>query len=243
MSITLDDRRYRLEVTERGWWASVLVKPLPSKDTTGLVGFQEGLRERIEGAIEREATLQGRTPDGVGGALEHVVARRFSRQWALAIGLAVLMSLLLAAIPILLWTAVAGWRTASLMDLLRPLVITLTLILFSPLIVWILRIAVIDLLEERVELESDRVRVMRGRAILKRIAFDETVKVEAMPEGGNEEGKVVGYTFSKGWTTVSISSEYGYLQEDVERMWSVVEAAAWRHRMMLGDNIRRLLKE
>lgn len=243
MSIALGDRRYRLEVTERGRWATVVVRSLPPVNATGLAGFQEGLRERIEEAIERDATPSGRAPDGEGDASGPIVGRRFSRQWALAIGLAVLMALLMAAIPLLLWTMASSWRTATFIELARPAFFVAILTLASPLILWILRIAVIDLLEERVELEGHRVRAMRGGMVLKRIAFDERVTVEAMREKGDEEGKVVGYTFSKGWITLTLSSEYGYLQEDIERMWPVVEAAVWRHRMRLKDNTKGLFKD
>jgi hypothetical protein len=241
MSIVLEGKRFGLEIMEKGNWASVLVRPLPPKDIMGLVGFQDTLKEHLEGAIEQETRLKGLGREKVKDGLP-IVARRTSRQWALDIGLAVLFSLLLAAIPLLIWHIVTEWPFAITMDRLLPILIASMLTLASPFLVWVVRICVIDMLEDRVELASDHVRVMRGRLVLKRIAFGENVEVDAQLSGGREDGTLVGYKILKGWTNVSFSSEYGYYQEDVERMWPVLESSVWNHHMEMGKNMRKLVR-
>ena len=103
--------------------------------------------------------------------------------------------------------------------------------LFTPLLVvgiLGLKIGIAEVWRTRVVLDVDRVRAMRHERVLGEIVFDERTKIEVTPRGK--------YSFEHRFFHLSFDGG--------EEALPVLEAAAWKHRIVLKDNIaNRLISE
>lgn len=118
-----------------------------------------------------------------------------------------------------------------------PLIMTILLLVTSPIMVRAFRDSYNDLLEEAVILEVDGLRTMKGERVLMELPFDEGTSVEVFFQGDRRTADHVRtYRFlRRRWEGTSIS-DLDYSLKDLARMWPVVRAAVRKHGMRtVGD--------
>jgi len=105
---------------------------------------------------------------------------------------------------------------------------------FSVLEAWLARNANQDRTGDRFRVDADGASLLRGDRVLRTIPFDgETglhVNVSLDRDGGLEG---VMYSIERGWRTFLLGSG-AIAAGDLEHMWPVLRAAAWKHRVAVG---------
>ena len=97
---------------------------------------------------------------------------------------------------------------------------------------------------DRVTLDVDRARLMRGERVLQEIDFARGPSVEVVYKRIKRKGSdpdVEQVVFSHGLKGVVI--EDGLTEELLARMLPMIGAASRKHPLRLGDNIRKLMEE
>ena len=171
-----------------------------------------GKRVRLEGPLpERLVEVKGPVVSEGRGSLGELVLSL------------VLLGFVVYSVPyevrVILEEEAGGWDL-TLSILMLGL---MSLLLFASIL--LLKTGVAKAWRTRVVLDVDGVRAMREDRVLEEIAFDGRTKVEVL--------RVSNFTFERRFRSVSFDAG--------EEAWPVVEAAAWKHRMMLKENIAKEL--
>jgi hypothetical protein len=96
----------------------------------------------------------------------------------------------------------------------------------------------------RIHIDIDRARLMRGERVLTEIDFSTNPRVEASYKRLKRIGsdpEVQALCFSSGLNSVCVEDGSGLTQELLVEMLPLLKAASRKHSMRLGDNITELL--
>ena len=170
--------------------------------------------------------------------LDPVLTTRTVRPWGQLIAWTMLLIIVMIGLIFNTWMMRRMWPPENHFDLIMEILFQIVLIFVVVLLVGVVRMLAIQVMGTRVVLDTDGVRALWGNRVLERIDFGRDVGCEVTLIDGTTDD-VTGFDFAKGLRSV----EFVGSPEDVARIWPVVEAAAWKHRMKLGDDIKRLLKE
>ncbi len=185
--------------------------------------------------IFRKRRLEGPVPERVLRVTRPVVAETTDRPWRELIWFPLMVGLLMAFTFLMVTVRTEPFQLPG-----NILLIIETVLLFILFLYVIPQIAN-QALATRVVLETDGLFMMMGDWVVCSMRFSRKVTVEiSVPEGLTEVGieDVEAFLFAKGFSSIRFSVG----REDTARFWPVVEAAAWKHRMELGEDIERLLK-
>jgi len=92
---------------------------------------------------------------------------------------------------------------------------------------------------DRIRIDTDGVRILKDDTVLGEIVFDDGTGVNALLD--REGPGFAVFTFIKGNRAIEFGTRAGISPDDMSRMWPVVEAAAWKHGMRTGENLRKMI--
>ncbi len=185
--------------------------------------------------LSRKSRLQGPTPERVSGVKGPIVATTTIRPWWELILLPLSLGLIGVLTIYYVWTYTR--YSVDVFDIILSAGRLCLLVIYYALFFIVIRQAAIQALSTEVVLDTDSVRVMREDRVMEEIPFSDTIWMNVkLPENGLV-GEIEGFSFGRGLLNI----HFAVSREDTVRMWPVVEAAARKHRMRLGEDIERLL--
>ena len=194
-------------------------------------GTMRGGRRPLSG----KSRLQGPAPERVSTVKGPIVATTTIRPWWALIWLPLLLGLVGVLTVIRIWTYPKG--SVDVEDIVLSVGRLCILAAYYAIFFIVIRQAAIQALSTEVVLDTDSVRMMREGRVMEEIPFNKTIWMDInLPEDGLV-GEIEGFSFGRGLVNI----HFAVSREDTARMWPVVEAAAWKHRMRLGEDIERLL--
>jgi hypothetical protein len=191
------------------------------------------------GGRKEERRLEGPIPEGVKDDLGPVeVTRPTGDRSSFRASLSILL-IVVISIPFISWITWSTWSSGNRMDLVPPLIVLCVFTIIVPLLILLVRDAHKEMIGNRIILDTDRVRLLYNDRPLKDIPFNRDVRLDAffnLSDDGSRPDEI-GYAFAKGWYRIVFGTPEGVPKDDMDRMWPVIEAAAWKHRMVLGEGI------
>jgi hypothetical protein len=182
--------------------------------------------------------LVGPVPVNVKMDLDPVEAEITNKPWPIFLVALVVLLLAATTIPFDVISTAMSWTPGRYVDLVTIIIGTFLLVLLVPFVTVIMRVLAYQVFGTRVVLSVDDLRVMRDDRILVTIQFDDKIGLNIRTHGESTSESYEGYNFIKGWKIVTFATS----EEDRERLWPLVEAAAWKHRMLLGPVINDLIE-
>ena len=185
--------------------------------------------------LSGKSRLQGPAPERVSGVKGPIVATTTIRPWWELIWLPLSLGLIGVLMMFRVWTYTRD--SVDVFSIILSAGRLCILVMCYAIFFIVIRQAAIQALGTKVVLDTDGVRVMRGDRVMEEIIFGKTVWMNVkLPEDGLV-GEIEGFSFGRGLLNI----HFAVSREDTARMWPLVEAAAWKHRMRLGEDIERLL--